>query len=233
MNLGLIKYHLLVLLREPLNLFFGLGLPVVVLIMMPAVGDAMLPMNIMITAMVLCFTDSALSHGYARQIKFLRRLKMTPVRSSHYVFTGMVSRYIVLIIFSILLILFASVAVDVDGGLAGINCPLFFGALTLVFVMFYPIGMFVANALKNAKASQNLVYIVFFGLLVLGGVWFPVALMPQPLQTLHSFLPISYGGGLLVTAWQGADILQGHYLLATLGVAVAFCLLSVKFFKFE
>jgi len=232
-TLGLLKYHILVLLRDPLNLFFGLALPVLILIMIPSVNSIVIPLNIMITAMVLCFTDSALSHGYARQIKFLRRLRMTPVSSKDYIITGMLSRYIVLITFATALILFAGLVLNIEGVLVNRNWLLFFAMLTLVFAMFYPIGMFVANALKSAKGSQSLVYIVFFGLLVLGGVWFPVALMPQLLQNVHSVLPIAYGGQLLTNVWQGESILQGHYLITTAAVAALFSLLSIKFFKFE
>ena len=232
-TMGLLKYHILALIRDPLNLFFGLALPVLTMIMIPSVSNIILPLNIMITAMVLCFTDSALSHGYARQIKFLRRLRMTPVKSKDYVLTGMLSRYIVLIVFAVALILFAGLVINIDGVLTSRNWLLFFAALTLVYAMFYPIGMFVANSLKNPKSSQGLVYIVFFGLLILGGVWFPVALMPQILQNVHSVLPIAYGGELLINVWQGESILQGHYLIATAGVALVFSLLSIKFFKFE
>ena len=168
-----------------------------------------------------------------REKKFLRRLRMTPVKSRDYVLTGMLSRYIVLVIFSVVLILLAGLVLRIDGVLTNRNWFLFLGVLTLVYAMFYPIGMFVANVLKNAKSSQGLVYIVFFGLLVLGGMWFPVTLMPQFLQNVHSILPIAYGGELLVNVWQGVSIMEGHYLIATAGVAALFGMLSIKFFKFE
>ena len=247
MALGLLKYHLLALWREPINLFFGFGLPILLLIMMPESDEGVnmvkmaLPMIIMITATVLCFTDSALSHAYARQIKFLRRLRMTPVSSEQYIAMGMLSRYMVLTVFSTVIIGASAIFADVN--IAVTNLLLFAAMLSLVFIMFYLMAMFTSNVLKNAKSSQGLIFVVFFGMLALGGMWFPVANMPEFLQRIARLMPTWFGGRLLEIAWQGgyfaegalhsATVFSGHYFFAVLGTAAVFGLLSVKFFKFE
>jgi len=181
--------------------------------------------------MVLCFTDSALSHAYARQIKFLRRLRMTPVKPITYVFTGILSRIGVLL-------LFAATFVAVTAGFFGMNLSnrnwlLFLAVLILAFAMFYFIGMFIANMLKGAKASQSLVYVVFFGLLAVGGIMFPMDAMPEILQTIARSLPPAYAINVLQSAWMGMDIFHGHYFIAMIVSTVVFGLLSIKFFKFE
>ncbi|MCL2753889.1 MAG: ABC transporter permease, partial [Defluviitaleaceae bacterium] len=185
MTLGMIKYHLLVLAREPLNIFFGFGLPFLQLFIFSGTmdtetrGEVMagaLPIFITVASMVLCFTDSALSHGYTRQIKFLRRLRMTPVKPLQYIFTGIASRVGVLLLFAASFIAVSVIFFDLS--ITDINWALFVGVLLLAFIMFYLIGMFVANALKNAKGSQSLTYVVFFGLLAIGGIFFPIEVMP-------------------------------------------------------
>jgi len=240
MTKGLLKYHLLVLLREPLNMFFGFGLPFLQLFIMssglldadnPMIMDGAMPIFVVIAAMVLCFTDSALSHGYTRQIKFLRRLRMTPVKPLGYIACGIVSRIGVLFIFAATFI--AVLAGFFNMSLDGRNWPLFTAVLVLCFVMFYVIGMFVANSTKNAKNSQSLVYVVFFGLLAVGGAMFPIESMPSIMQTAAQWLPPAMAIEVLRNAWMGMDIMAGHDFIMIIILTIVFGGLSVKFFKYE
>ena len=237
MIFGMIKYHLLVLIREPLNLFFGLGLPFLNLFIMSSnleygeTLDAYLPALLIVAAIVLCFTDSAASHAYARQIKFLRRLRMTPATPNVYIFTGILSRLGAL--FALTVTLTAVMVIFFDVSLSGRNWPLFLAILILTFIMFYLISMFVANALKGAKNSQNLAYVVFFLLLILGGLMLPLGAMPDVLQTIANNLPPMFAINILQSAWMGTDIFYGHSFIAVAVITVVFALLSIKFFKFE
>jgi len=240
MTLGMIKYHLLVLAREPLNIFFGFGLPFLQLFIFSGTMDAetrgevmagALPIFITVASMVLCFTDSALSHGYTRQIKFLRRLRMTPVKPLQYIFTGIASRVGVLLLFAASFIAVSVIFFDLS--ITDINWALFVGVLLLAFIMFYLIGMFVANALKNAKGSQSLTYVVFFGLLAIGGIFFPIEVMPDVLQTVARVLPPAYAITSLQSAWLGEGLFQGHYFIAMIASTLIFGALSIKFFKYE
>jgi len=240
MFLGLLKYHLLVLFREPLNLFFGFGLPFIQLILLSGQlrgddsGDIVarvLPVFVIVAAMVLSFTDAALSHGYTRQIKFLRRLRMTPVKPFHYIATGIISRIGVLFLFTAV---FTTVAVGVFGSdISNKNWPLFIGVMLLMFIMFYLIGMFIANVMRTAKTSQNLIYVVFFGMLAIGGFWFPVEAMPEILQTIVDWLPTTFAISSLNAAWMRTDLMYGHYFIMLLASIALFGTLSIKFFKYE
>ena len=240
MTFGMIKYHLLILFREPTNMFFGLGLPFLNLFLISGnfeEGDIAnfleiaLPMFITITILVLCFTDSAMSHVYSRQIKFLRRLRMTPIKSTTYIFTGILSRIAVLFVFVAVFLTIATIAFDFCIGsrlwLA------FIGILILIFVMFYLIGMFIANFMKSAKTSQSVLYIVFFALLFLGNAFFPIEAMPDIMQTIAQNTPTVYAISLLQSAWMGTDLLYGHNLVIVVGITVVFGFLSVMFFKYE
>jgi ABC-2 type transport system permease protein len=241
MTIGMIKYHLLVLFREPMNLFFGLGLPFLNLFLVSgafqeeentaSLIELGFPMFIVVAVMVLCFMDSALSHAYARQIKFLRRLRMTPVKPIKYILTGVISRISVLLLFVATL---SVVAINLfDMNIANKNWMIFISTLFLVFAMFYLISMFFANALKNAKNSQSLLYIVFFGLLFLGNAFFPMEFMPSMVRTIAGNTPTVYAANILQAAWMNTDILYEHNLVAVVVITVIFGLLSIKFFKYE
>jgi len=237
MNKGMMKYHLLVLFREPLNLFFGLALPFIMMFAFTNLNeDAIATLNvnlaawILVTAMVLCFMDAAFSHAYSRQTKFLRTLRMTPLTTKRYIVTGIFSRIGILLVFAVALIGTAVVAFDLplDAG----NLAVFAGFLLFAFIMFYLIAMFVANALKGAKPSQSLLYVAFFGMLLIG-FWIPLQVLPQVMQDVLGFLPSISAWRVLQAAWSGESVFAGHYLI-TMGVyTLVFGVLSVKFFKYE
>jgi len=240
MKLGLVKYHILALAREPITMFLGFGLPFVILFMQSnlinefdnALGlDILLGILITMAITVLCFNDSAYSHAYTRQIKFLRRLRMTPVKSWHYIVTGIVSRIAVLIVFVATMIAVLTVNFGMD--LTDRNWLFFAVIVIMTFIMFYLIGMFIANMLKNAKMSQSLSMAVYFLFLTLGGIMFPIEIMPDFLQSIASWLPTAFSISTLQNAWTGTDIFYGHYFIAMVITTVIFGVLSVKFFKYE
>jgi len=235
---GMTKYHLLALLREPMNLVFGFALPFFFLFL-GATGDegaevvsmVFIPMYMTIAIMVLCFTDSAMSHAYARQIKFLRLLRMTPIKPIKYIFSGILSRMGALCIFTVVFIGVATVLYDLN--LARINLLLFIAVMVLIFAMFYVIGMFTANVLKGAKNSQSLVYVVFFALLIIGGnAAIQAHHLPEILQTLVRFLPPAQALFALQSAWMESSV-PLWYIIGMVAYTAVFGLLSLKIFKFE
>jgi len=239
MLLGMIKYHLTVLWREPLNVFFGFALPFIMLFTFTGMAETadiphLLEVNfaawLLGAALVLCFTDSAISHVYARHTKFLRRLRMTPVTAKFYILTGILSRIFVLFLMAAALL--AVMGIAFDKSLSNRNWLLFITILLLTFIMFYLIGMFLANLTEGAKRSEGVLYIAFFGM-ILFGFWIPVQFLPDTVQTVINALPHISAINVLSSAWTGENIFRGHYLIAVITYTVVFGLLSVKFFKFE
>ena len=240
MVLGMIKYHLLVLFREPMNMFFGLGLPFLQLFLLSGnfesgetqyFLDIALPMFVTIAVMVLCFMDSSMSHAYSRQIKFLRRLRMTPIKPAAYILSGVLSRIAVL--FAFVAIFLAVTAFAFNFNIGSRNWIVFLGVLILTFAMFYLIGMFVANVFRSAKTSQSILYVVFFALLLLGNAFFPIEAMPDIMQTIAQNTPTVYAITLLQSAWMGADLFYGHNFIVVAVITAVFGALSLVFFKYE
>ena len=239
MIFGMIKYHLLVLIREPANVFFGLALPFLNLFLisgniegeMAYFLEIGVPMFITIATLVLCFTDSALSHTYSRQIKFLRKLRMTPIKPMIYVATGILSRLVVILLFVATFLTFSVVFFGATIG--NRNWFVFVGVIILVFSMFYFISMFLANVFKSAKTSQNILNIVFWGFLLLGNLFVPIEAMPDILQTITQNTPTIFAANLIQSAWFGSGVFTGHNFIVVLAVAAIFGLLSIKFFKYE
>ena len=238
MMLGMIKYHLLMLLREPANVFFGLALPFLMMIIMSAgteeisyIMNIAFPVYITIAILALAITDSALTHAHSRQIKFLRRLKMTPVSPSTYFLSGIVTRMGVLFSFVVTFLAFNVVVFDVS--LANRNWLAIVIALILTFGMFYFIGMFLANVLKNTRTTQSILHITFWGLLLLSNGFFHGEALPNVLQVMVENTPTVYALDLLQSAWLGTSLFDGNSFLVVTALTVIFGGLSIKCFKYE
>ena len=234
---GLLKYHFLVIMREPTNLFFGIGFPFLLLFIFNGSMEEgthlidTLPILLTMAAIVLSFTDAASSHAYARQIKFLRRLRMTPAKPIHYIITGIMSRIAALLALAIGLVTVQVLFFGQDIG--NRNWALFIPLLLLSFIMFYLIAMFIANVLKGAKNSQNFVFVMFFFLLIAGGLMLPLESMPDIIQPISRNLPPYLAIQIMESAWLGMELFAGHSSIAVIAVILVFAILSIRFFKFE
>jgi ABC-type uncharacterized transport system permease subunit len=119
-----------------------------------------------------------------------------------------------------------------DKNLANRNWLLFTALLLLSFIMFYLIGMFLANFTKGAKRSEGVVYIAFFGMLLVG-IWLPVQVLPDAVWPIINVLPHLSAINLLTSAWTGSDILFRSNFIVVISYSVVFGLLSIIFFKYE
>jgi len=240
MIIGLIKYHLVLLIKDPMLVIFGLAFPFAQMFLAAnsPVGIVDYYVNTVelgmvtfmnIAAMVLCW-GAGYNHSYSREIKFLRRLRMSPVKPVHYLVSGILLNIGVLLVFTVALVIVAVTIFDIN--LADRNWVLIIAMLLLTFAMFYALGMFVANALKKAKNSQTLSYIVFGGMIVAINL-FVVDGVPSFLQEIARNTPIAYATNVLQAAWVGTDLFYGHDFIAMLVCIVVLSLLSIKFFKYE
>jgi len=238
MILGMMKYHLLLFLRDPLLLAFGFALPFVQLFLASEMGDSSynfidvsLPLFISIVVMSLCLLDSAYNHAHAREVKFLRRLRMTPVKPVIYLMSGYLFRMGVMTAFIGSFISVASIIFDLN--LSGVNWGGFALMLWLSFTMFYVMGMFIGNVFRVGKTAQGALLVVFFSFIFVINIIGSLEYLPVLIQRIIENLPVVYVVNVLQSAWLGTDLFAGHSLMVVMGLTVIFGLLSVKFFKYE
>jgi len=239
--LGMVKYHLLLLSRDPLLLALGFGMPFIQLFLsseMIDIGegsyhfiDVTLPLYTSIMVMSLCFMDSAYNHAYARDIKFLRRLRLTPVKPAAYLLSGYLFRLAIAVVLIGSFVGIAALVFDLD--LSNPNWVGFALMVWLTFTMFYVMGMFVANVFKVAKTAQGALFAVFFGFIFIVNIVTGLGDLPVFIQRIIENMPVVYGINVLQYAWFGMDLFSGHSLIGVIGLTAVFGMLSVKFFKFE
>jgi len=238
---GLIMYHLILLVKDPALVLLGLAFPFVQLFLHSQdnlvaadasyinIIDTGIVSFMCIAAMVLCW-GASYNHAYSREIKFLRRLRMSPVKPLHYIVSGIVLNIGVLVVFASALIIVAAVLFDID--ITSKNWALIIALLLLIFTMFYVMGMFVANMLKKAKNSQSLSYVVFGGMIVVVNM-LAIDSLPNFIQVIIRNTPITYATNVLLAAWLGTGLFNGHDFIGMMACVVVLGLLSVKFFKYE
>lgn len=120
---------------------------------------------------------------------------------------------------------------------AGLNSANLFSAFIifiLTVVSFSAIGIISAAFILILKKGDPLTWFIGMGFGLLGGVYFPVSIMPRYLQALSFLLPITYSlRGLRLAIIKGYGV---HMLLPEIGALFIFCVLlfpaGIFIFKF-
>ena len=95
-------------------------------------------------------------------------------------------------------------------------------------------GFLIASVVPTARFAQPLAGVIFYPMIALSGLFFPLGLLPPWLEAIARVLPLTYAVSLLRGVWRG-DTLSAH-----LGDAAAIALvflactaLSARVFRWE
>jgi len=155
---------------------------------------------------------------FERRIGSLERLLLAPVRLpallAGKLLGGMVfGLTVTLVVLGIMLAVF---------GVSGVNWLLLILALLLSAAAFSALGAVVSVAVKEVFEAQTLANFVRFPMMFLGGVFVPVAALPQGLQILARALPLTY----TVEALRAAlGIGTAEYAILDLSVLAGFAII--------
>lgn len=162
----------------------------------------------------------------------LRRLRTTPLRVWQYFLANAVSQTVIGII-SVALMFVVGVTVFHLHLVGNIFELLLW--IVLSIVMLLGVGLSVGGWAKNERQAAPLVNIVAFPMLFLSGTFFPRFLMPQWLQDITAFLPLTpVIDGIRLMATEGQHII---HLLPQLGLMfgwiVVIYFVAFKVFRWE
>jgi ABC-2 type transport system permease protein len=194
--------------------------------------DYILPGIVVMAVMVTGIMSTANGFVEERDKGIYRRLSLTPLKKHALIGGQIVNRYLIILVQALILIIIGVTAFKVD--IVG-NYALFWFALTMGAVCFLTVGFALTGLIKNAKSSTPITMIAFFVLLFLGGVFFPVDMMPGFLQAISSALPSTHLNDALRTVGvEGGGSGDIWIDIAVLGGWTVGCLgLSIRFFKWE
>lgn len=228
--------------RDPSVLFFSLLFPALLLTVLGLVmpwadqpydtGDPLLAAVTAITgytpivlslavATVALSTFPAVVATY-RQRGVLRRLSTTPVGPARLLLAQVTVNLVALALAALL---------AVGSGLAvlGISLPEQPGTVVLAFVLAvlsaFAVGSVVAALAPTAAAANGWGMTLYFVSLFFAGVWLPLPLMPDAVQTIAAYTPLGAATQAMTAAWVGQPFPAADLLVmaawAVVGVPVA------------
>ncbi|HEX8028337.1 MAG TPA: ABC transporter permease [Vicinamibacterales bacterium] len=235
-----------IFLREPLGAIGAILAPVAVFLVigrtvgsrMPAAPSGpgtMMTTGIPVLVSLLIGINAVLSLvtviSIYREGGILRRLRATPLRP-HTILTAHVLVKLVLAVTTLLAMLLAGrryYPANVDAPLAG-----FAVALLIVTLSILSVGFVIASAVPTARFAQPVGAVIFYPMIALSGLFFPIDALPPGMQMLARVLPLSYAVSLLRGIWMG-EPWSAHLLdLGALAAVFVICtVISARVFRWE
>lgn len=162
----------------------------------------------------------------------LRRMRVTPFRTSQLI-GGLVLAFLVVSILAVaLMTVVAKFAFNMEMRGSWIDFSVF---VLLGSLLMIAIGVMVGGWAKNTTQSDIYGQIIFISNLAFSGLWMPRALMPEWLQGITAYLPLTPlidGMGRIVT--EGAALTSLGFQLAVIaGWFVVVFIVSIKTFRWE
>jgi ABC-2 type transport system permease protein len=233
-----------IFIREPMGLVGTLGLPVVIFVVLGRTigaggrglpAGAQPPFNVAILAALLIAVGAVLSlvaiMAIYREGGILKRLRATPL--------------------SPLAILGAHVVVKLGFTLASLallmlagrrffpgamtpHWPGFTAAVLLSVLSILSLGFVIASVVPTARFAQPIGAAVLYPMVVVSGLFFPIAGLPGPLQAVAWALPTTHAVALMQGIWDGGAWIAHGGHVAGLAIIFAVCAaVAAKTFRWE
>ena len=230
--------------REPLGLVGSLAMPVLIFLLFgrsmrsvprPSAALARVPFNITVLSAILIALTSVQSliaiMAIYREGGILKRLRATPLSPV----TILGAHVLVKLGFTLAsLLLLVLAGRRVLPGAIPVNMVSFGGAVLFSTLSILSIGFVLASVVPTARFAQPLGAVIFYPMLALSGLFFPVERLPHALRVLSVLLPTTHAVSLMQGVWEGAGWLVHWPNILALSLTFAVCMaLSARWFRWE
>ena len=229
--------------REPEALFFVFIFPVFFLFLMMEVfipGDA--PREIVInyvtpSLMVLVIAGTAINSVpqtivHYRKIKFLKRLKGSPVMPVTILGSLALADFIVTVLGIVLLTVVAVLVYDAS--LAG-SLISFLAGFALAFVSLAAIFLFIPAVARSPRSAGAIGMFIYFPVMFFSGVLIPLDMLPDWIaRYISPYLPVTHAVELMQGLWLGTPLLDlTREVLILLGILCLGLVIAARTFRWE
>ncbi|MCH4209991.1 ABC transporter permease [Bifidobacterium sp.] len=194
--------------------------------------DSIFPMFTGMAIMMVGLFGVASVIPYDKKGGYLRRLHATPMRPGQFMLGTMLNYAVIgLAVVSLMTVLAATLF-----GMSMRGNWLVYGAfIAASLLMILGFGLAVGGIAKNTTQADILGQIIFLGSLALGGIWFPRALMPEFIQGIVRFMPLTpVIDGIRAIVVENASLLGlGTELAVMAGWAALAYTVGIKLFRWE
>ena len=232
-------------LRDPLMVFWSLAFPTLWLVLMAAVlpgpipgftyeglNDASFFLPAAISLVILCasFIGVPLTLTTYRETAVLRRLRVTPVKTSTLVLSFSISQFAFVVVGIFILFVIGKIffSIQVLGSLAA-----FIGVIILGMVVFLAIGSAVGSIARSFRAANIIIFTMFMPMIMLSELFLPISILPAWLQPIAKALPLTPVNTMLRDIVYGVPLDDLWRLGVLAGWLVLGSLVTLKFFRWE
>jgi len=231
--------------REPLGLFGTVGVPVLVFLGLgrlmsgaaaPASPEeAFLRAGLPVFAAILMAISAVVSLvtviAIYREGGILKRLRATPLRPA----TILVAHVLVKLLFAALTL---AILIAAGRRFYAPESPMqvirFTAALLFTTCSLLSVGFLIASVVPTARFAQPLASVVFYPMIALSGLFYPLSLLPPWLEAVARVLPLTYAVSLLQGVWRGDPLSVHLWDLAAIALVFLACTaLSARVFRWE
>jgi len=231
-------------LRERTRLLFGVGFPLILLIIFGSIPsfnrpyntfggqtvlDVYIPVLIAFSLALLSLTALPMALASYREKGVLKRLQTTPAGAARVLGAQLLVNLSVALFTVILILAIARLAygVALPRQLGG-----FIVAAVLTAAALMAVGLLIAALAPNGRAAQITGALLFYPMMFFAGLWLPLAEMPSALRHFSHATPL----GAATQALQDASV--GHWphplqLVTLAAYVVVFGLAAAKLFRWE
>jgi len=216
---GLGKFFLMqfkLYLREPLAFFFSLAYPALLLLLFgfiygndPDPGfwgrnfgtvDASVPAYTAIIIGTVALMGIPIDTATNRETGVLRRYRATPLHPVAYLIANVAVYLVIALLGMTILVLTGKLVfgLRMEGSWFSI-----LPAFTLSAFAFFSVGYLIASIVPTARIAQAVGMVIFFPMMFLSGAGMPLQLLPEGLQKVSDYLPMSYVVRLIQGLWFG------------------------------
>lgn len=231
--------------REPIGTFFTLAFPPLLILLFGAIyGNDPSPMfggfgsmDVSMsgyTAIILStvgFMNIPITIGNYRELGVLRRYRASALRPRVFITADVIANMLMTLLGVVLLVLTGWLLHDVrfEGNVLSFVLGVVWSGLAM-----FAFGYLIASLAPGARAAQVIGMIFFYPMMFLSGAAIPLEIMPESIQRVADFLPLTYVVNLLRGLWFGDG--WGQHLTAVLvlvGVFVVSAVAAVRIFRWE
>lgn len=235
-----------VFLREPMGVFGSVGIPVVAFLLLgqafggmgagsPFAAGEDPPFNIAILAALFIAVGAVLSLttiiAIYREGGILKRLRATPLSP----LTILGAHVVVKLGFTLVTLgLLVAVGRRFLPGAVDVPLAAFSLALLLSTASILSLGFVMASVVPTARFAQPVGAAVLYPMVAISGLFFPLELLPGPLETFARVLPTTQSVSLMNAVWEGAPRLEVlTHAIALVAIALTLCGIATRVFRWE
>jgi ABC-2 type transport system permease protein len=230
--------------REPLVVFFALGFPAILLVILGAIPafrepkedlgglrviDLYVPIIIAMGLAVFALNNLSQLFATYREKGVLRRMRTTPVKPGVMLGAQLLMSMILSVVTMVIVLTIGRLAFDVK---LPRHLPAYVTGYVLAALSMFAIGLLVASLAPTGKSAGAIGSVLFFPLVFFAGLWIPREGMNQVLRTISDVTPLGAG----VQSLQDAG--TGHWpqllhLAVMLGWTIVAGGLAARYFRWE